>query len=86
MIKESAMISAQFALYPLRSDQLEPILDQAVAAARTAGVDVEMGSMSSTMLGTEEQVFTALRAAFEVAARSNDVVLVATVSNACPVE
>jgi hypothetical protein len=39
--------------------------------------------MSSTMEGTEEQVFAALRDAFHGTAATGDVVLVATVSNAC---
>ncbi len=80
------MITAQFALYPLRSAHLTPVLDQAVAAARAAGATVEVGRMSSLLAGSEEQVFAALRAAFDVAAHSGDAVLVVTVSNACPVE
>jgi uncharacterized protein YqgV (UPF0045/DUF77 family) len=79
------MITAQFALYPLRSVHLTPILDQAVRVARATGTNVEVGRMSSLLAGTEEQVFAALRAAFDVVARSGDAVLVVTVSNACPV-
>jgi hypothetical protein len=39
--------------------------------------------MSSTVVGPADEVFTALRDAFE-AASSGACVLVATVSNACP--
>ena len=77
-------VSAQFALYPLRSSRVTPVLEQALAAARASGVEVEAGRMSSTMDGGIEQVFDALRAAFEVAAASGDTILVVTVSNACP--
>ena len=80
------MITAQFALYPLRGTRLTPALEHALAAARAAGATVEMGRMSSTLEGTEEQVFAALRAAFDAVAASGDTVLVTTISNACPVE
>jgi hypothetical protein len=39
--------------------------------------------VSSLLEGPEEQVFGSLRAAFRAAAELGDVVLVATVSNAC---
>ena len=77
-------LTAQFALYPLRAVRLTPILEEALDAARAAGAAVELGTMSSTLVGTEEQVFAALRAAFAAAATKGDVVLVTTVSNACP--
>lgn len=77
-------VSAQFALYPLRSPRITPVLEEALNAARASGVDVEAGRMSSTMNGDIDQVFDALRAAFEVASASGDTILVVTVSNACP--
>jgi uncharacterized protein YqgV (UPF0045/DUF77 family) len=77
-------LTAQFALYPLRAARLTPVLTQALAAARATGVTVESGPMSSALAGTGEQVFAALQSAFAAAAASGDVVLVATVSNACP--
>jgi hypothetical protein len=46
-------------------------------------MSVEGGAMSSTMVGPSDDVFAALRVAFEAAA-SGACVLVATVSNACP--
>jgi len=76
-------VSAQFALYPLRSTRVTPVLEQALAAARASGVEVEVGRMSSTLEGDVAHVFDALRAAFEAAAASGDTILVVTVSNAC---
>lgn len=78
-------VSAQFALYPLRASHISPTLETALDAARASGVDIEMGRMSSTMEGSIDQVFEALRAAFEITSASGDTVLVVTVSNACPV-
>lgn len=75
--------TAQFALYPLGTVPVGPALAEALAAARATGAAVEVGRMASTLEGTEEQVFAALRAAFGVVAARGDAVLVVTVSNAC---
>ena len=77
------VITAQFALYPLRTPELGPALDAALAAVRSSDVSVETGLMSTLLEGSEEDVFEALRAAFRVAAAHGDAVLVATISNAC---
>lgn len=76
-------ITAQFSLYPLGPKHLGPALEAAVAAVREAGLAVEVDRVSSTIEGSEEEVFTALRAAFGAVAAGGDAVLVATVSNAC---
>jgi uncharacterized protein YqgV (UPF0045/DUF77 family) len=76
-------VTAQFALYPLGVADFGPRLEAALAAVPATGVSVEMGRMSTTVEGTEEQGFAALREAFHGAAATGDVVLVATVSNAC---
>ena len=81
--QEDHAVTAQVALYPLRVRDLGPALAAALAAARASGATVEVGRMASTIDGNEEQVFAALRAAFTAAAAQGDVVLVATVSNAC---
>ena len=77
------MITAQLTLYPLRTEHLGPAVDAALAAVRDTGLSVEAGRMSTTLAGPDEAVLTALRAAFQAAARHGEVVLVATVSNAC---
>jgi uncharacterized protein YqgV (UPF0045/DUF77 family) len=77
-------VSAQFALYPLGVARLGPSLETALAAVRAAGAAVEVGRMSSLIEGDDAQVFAALRAAFRAIAADAGVVLVATVSNACP--
>lgn len=76
-------VTGQFSLYPLSAAELGPPLAAAVAAARATGVTVDVGRMSSMVTGAEEQVFAALRAAFQAVARDGEVVLVATISNAC---
>ncbi len=77
------MVTCQFSLYPLRTEQIGEILVEALKGVDALGLSYEVGRMSTELQGSEEQVFTALRVAFERAAEHGDVVLVATVSTAC---
>lgn len=76
-------VSCQFSIYPLGVDDLGRGIDAALGAVRRHGLPVEAGAMSSTVTGPSDEVFAALRDAFEAAA-TGGCVLVATVSNACP--
>ena len=76
-------ISAQVSLYPLRHEELSPVIDEALEEFRRQGLEVQPGTMSTMVLGSEELVFSALRDAFTNASRRGDVVMVVTVSNAC---
>lgn len=80
------MVTCQFSLYPLREPRIGPVLDQALGELEAAGLHPQVGSMSTLVEGDETVVFHGLRRVFEAAARKGSVVLVATVSNACPVE
>ncbi len=80
------MVACQFSLYPLREPRLGPALDKALAELRAAGLEPEVGTMSTFVEGEGAVVFDGLRRAFEAAAERGGVVLVATVSNACPIE
>ncbi|HUY48323.1 MAG TPA: YkoF family thiamine/hydroxymethylpyrimidine-binding protein [Streptosporangiaceae bacterium] len=78
-------ISCQFALYPLGVAHLGPAIDVARAALLEHGLVLEPGPMSTLVRGQLDDVFAGLADAFR-AASDGGVVLVATVSNACPVE
>jgi uncharacterized protein YqgV (UPF0045/DUF77 family) len=78
------MLSCQFSLYPLREPRLGPVLDAALAELRDAGLQPVVGTMSTYVEGEEDSVFDGLKRAFLAAAARGDIVLVATVSNACP--
>lgn len=76
--------SAQISLYPLRQPHLRPAVDAVVAELEAHGLRVEPGPMSTLVTGETDGVFAALRDAFVRAAETGHVVLVVTVSNACP--
>lgn len=77
-------VTLQFSLYPLGRDDLSPVIDDAVETFRAAGLSVEPGTMSSVVAGEDAAVFTALGEAYRRAAGKDRVVMVATLSNACP--
>ena len=62
-----------------------PAIEAVWAALRGRGLEYRVGSMSTTTWGVTDEVFAALREAFSYAAESGQVVMVITVSNACPV-
>jgi uncharacterized protein YqgV (UPF0045/DUF77 family) len=80
-----AMVTCQFSLYPLREPSLSPALERAMEGVRSTGLTPQVGSMSTYIEGNEDAVFEALKRAFRGAAEEGELVLVATVSNACRV-
>ena len=78
------MTACQFSLYPMRQPKLGPVLDIASAELRAVGLQPEVGTMSTYLEGSDEALFEGLKRAFRAAAAQGDVVLVVTVSNACP--
>jgi len=78
-------ISAQISIYPLRQERLSPAVQAVSQALTDAGLQPEVGPMSTLVTGEAEVVFAALRAAFVQAASMGHVVLTVTLSNAWPV-
>jgi uncharacterized protein YqgV (UPF0045/DUF77 family) len=78
-------ITAQVSIYPLLRSHLAPAIDRALAARRGAGLEVSPGAMSTIVAGDDTAVFAALQLAFAAAGAGDEpVVMVVTVSNACP--
>jgi uncharacterized protein YqgV (UPF0045/DUF77 family) len=79
-------LTAQISLYPLRRASLGPAIERALSTLRRANLVVEPGRMSTLVAGSAENLFPALQAAFEEASADGELVMVLTVSNACPEE
>jgi len=77
-------ISAQVSVYPLGQEQLGPAIEAVWQAFRAHGVHYRAGTMSTVVEGNDEEVFAALRDAFQAAAKYGSTVMVVTLSNACP--
>jgi uncharacterized protein YqgV (UPF0045/DUF77 family) len=80
------LASAQIAIYPLRQPRLSPAVQAVGDALVGAGLQPEVGPMSTVVTGEVERLFAALQAAFARAAAEGPVVLTITLSNACPID
>jgi uncharacterized protein YqgV (UPF0045/DUF77 family) len=78
-------ISAQISLYPLREARLSPIIEQALDTFKERGLTISPGAMSSLVSGDDEVLFAALKEVFRKSSDEGDIVMVVTLSNACPV-
>ena len=79
------MLAAQVSIYPLRQPQLTPAIDKALETFRRYGLEVEPGAMSSVVSGDDEALFAALKEMYQQTSAQGEVVIVVTMSNACPV-
>jgi len=78
-------ISAQISVYPLRQDQLSPVIRDVQDVLTAAGLQVTPGPMSTLVAGEGAIVLDAIKTAFLRAVETGHVVMTATLSNACPV-
>lgn len=77
-------VALQISLYPLRQmDIIEPI-NSFIEIFKTHGLETHVGSMSTLVYGDDDKVFRALQEAYKKATEFGEIVVVATLSNACP--
>ncbi len=81
----SQPVQATVAVYPLQQEGWAGV-ERAAAALERGGVEVEVRSMQSELVGETRAVFAALQEAFEAAAALGPTVMTVTISNACPVK
>jgi uncharacterized protein YqgV (UPF0045/DUF77 family) len=79
-----SVTAAQVSLYPLRQVSIGPPIREAVKILRAHGLEVRMSEMNTFVRGEEDAVFTALREVYDRATERGDVVLLITLTNACP--
>ncbi len=78
-------LAAQVSLYPLGQADLSPAIDEVLRVFADHGLHAETGPMSTVLMGDDAVLFAALHEAAVGAARSEKMVMVITVSNACAV-
>jgi uncharacterized protein YqgV (UPF0045/DUF77 family) len=79
------IVSAQISVYPLRRQHIGPVVGTVAAVLAGQGLEPQIGPMSTMIIGEHEKVFAALGKAFAQAAEDGELVMSATISNACPV-
>jgi len=81
---QERVITVQVSLYPLRQADIDPPIREVVRIFRQHGLGTRVGEMSTLLWGAEQAIFDALQEAFHQTAKYGDVVMVVTLSNACP--
>lgn len=76
-------LTAQIGLYPLGQGDLSPAIDQAIRVCEAHGLRIEVGPMSTMLVGDDAELFPALHEAAVAAMRLGRLAMVVTVSNAC---
>ncbi|MDN5347129.1 MAG: hypothetical protein PWP65_693 [Clostridia bacterium] len=76
------MLCAEVSLYPQKTTQASEIINTSVQSLAKHGVNFEVGSISTHLHGTDEQVWSALRSMFDLAKDKSEVSMVVTLSNA----
>ncbi|MBN1664293.1 MAG: hypothetical protein JW943_11895 [Deltaproteobacteria bacterium] len=77
-------IQAELSLYPLKTDLPEKAIRLFIENLSQPGISVVPAEMSTLVAGESEEIFHIVGQCFEKACRTNDIVLVAKFSNACP--
>jgi uncharacterized protein YqgV (UPF0045/DUF77 family) len=77
-------ITAQVSLYPLPQSPLTPEVSEALQVLHGCAVEVKPDATSTLLVGDDSAIFSALQQAFCHAAEQGKVVMVVTLSNACP--
>jgi len=78
-------LAAQVSIYPLRQSHLSPAIDEALGIFKQHNLEVTPGAMSSVVSGDDEALLTAIKEVFQQISEQGEVVMIITLSNACPI-
>jgi uncharacterized protein YqgV (UPF0045/DUF77 family) len=78
------VVGCQLSVYPLRQEDIDVPIRDAIKAVHAEGCSVRVGNLSTLLTGSEDQVFAALRAAFRAAQRHGSAVVIATLAAGLP--
>ena len=79
------LLAGQISLYPLRQSHLSEAISDALGILRDHGLEVTPGAMSTVASGDDEDLFAAIKDIYRKSSEQGDMVMVVTLSNACPV-
>ncbi len=76
------MITAEVSVYPLKTSDASSTIINSINSLNNGGVEYSVGSISTRLHGSEEQVWKSLKDMFQKAQNSGEVSMVITVTNA----
>ena len=75
------MIKAEVSLYPQKTNNASKIINDSIRSIEKNNLQVEVGSISTRLQGTEEEVWDGLKTLFAGAKDRSEVNMVVTLSN-----
>ncbi|ATW23919.1 YkoF family thiamine/hydroxymethylpyrimidine-binding protein [Candidatus Formimonas warabiya] len=75
------MISAEVSLYPQKTSRASEIIRDSLDAVADLDLDTKVGSISTQLTGTEEEIWSGLKILFDRAQKESEVSMVVTLSN-----
>lgn len=75
------MITAEVSLYPQKTTDASQIINSSLQALNRNNLQVNVGSISTRIQGSEEEVWKGLKSLFEQAGGRSEVNMVVTLSN-----
>lgn len=76
------MICAEVSIYPLKTPDNSSVIDSSIQSLEQQGLEYSVGSISTHLHGSEEQIWKGLQEMFRNAQRSGEVSMVVTITNA----
>lgn len=77
------IITAEVALYPLKTSNASDIINKSISVLKNSNVEYTVGSMKTTLRGNEPDVFSGLQAIFSEAKKiGGEIDMVVTIGNA----
>lgn len=75
------MITAEVALYPQKTNNASQIINSSLQSLNQFNLQTNVGSLSTRLQGSEEEIWSGLRSLFEQAKQQSEVSMVVTISN-----
>lgn len=75
------MLTAEVALYPQKTTNASQIISSSLESLHNFNLSASVGSISTRLQGSDEDVWSGLRALFDQAKKQSEVNMVITISN-----
>ena len=75
------MITAEVSLYPQKTSKASEIITDSLESLNQFNLQTNVGSISTKMQGSDEEVWSGLKSMFDQAKKQSEVNMVVTISN-----
>ncbi|MFZ5643567.1 MAG: YkoF family thiamine/hydroxymethylpyrimidine-binding protein [Bacillota bacterium] len=75
------MITAEVSLYPQKTTDASQIISDSIKSINNNGLNIDVGSISTRLQGSEDEVWRGLKTLFDQAGNRSEVNMVVTLTN-----